>query len=105
MVTRLMRALNLRRHLAQRSAGEQSSFSSQKLLLIHLHMTTLLFLVVDFYRKSQAWSSSVSFSDVDEKNDTYVESGDVFTVTRKYNQLEFCGVHRVSYTFEATICS
>jgi hypothetical protein len=56
------------------------------MLVIHLHMTTLSFLVLDFYRKSQAWSSSVSFSGVDEKNGTYVEGGDDFTVTRKYNQ-------------------
>jgi hypothetical protein len=73
------------------------------MLIIHAHMTTSLFLV-DFYRKPQAWSSTVSFSDVDVKNNTDGE-GDDFTGARKYNQHEFRGVHRVSYTFHETKCS
>uniref|UniRef100_A0A0A9FZL1 MTSSB n=1 Tax=Arundo donax TaxID=35708 RepID=A0A0A9FZL1_ARUDO len=48
----------------------------------------------DVYRKSQAWSSTVSFSDVDEKNDLGGEGGDDSTDPRKDRELEFRGVHR-----------
>ncbi|TVU34941.1 hypothetical protein EJB05_16799, partial [Eragrostis curvula] len=44
--------------------------------------------------KSRAWSSTVSFSDVDEKNETDVEGGDDFTGLRKNKGREFRGVHR-----------
>ncbi|TVU37552.1 hypothetical protein EJB05_10872, partial [Eragrostis curvula] len=68
MGTRLMRSLSLRRLLAQQrsTAG----------------------------RKSRAWSSTVSFSDVDEKNETDVEGGDDFTGPRKNRGREFRRVRR-----------
>lgn len=47
---------------------------------------------VDLYRKSQAWSSTVSFSDVDEKNDLGGDADDDFTGSRRDTQ--FRGVHR-----------
>ncbi|TVU37567.1 hypothetical protein EJB05_10889, partial [Eragrostis curvula] len=44
--------------------------------------------------KSRAWSSTVSFSDVDEKNETDVEGGDDFTGPRKNRGREFRRVRR-----------
>jgi hypothetical protein len=48
---------------------------------------------VEFYRKSQAWNSTASFSDVDEKNRKGGDAEDDFTHSRPDHV--FRGVHRV----------
>ncbi|KAL6616150.1 hypothetical protein ACP70R_038420 [Stipagrostis hirtigluma subsp. patula] len=68
MGTRLMRGLSLGRLAAQQRGS------------------------ADFYRKPAAWSSTVSFSDVDEKNELGDEGDNDFTGSRKNR--EFLGVHR-----------
>lgn len=61
---------------------------------------------VEFYRKSQAWNSTASFSDVDEKNRKGGDAEDDFTHSRPDHV--FRGVHRVFdeiYTLcEYTLC-
>jgi hypothetical protein len=47
---------------------------------------------VEFYRKSQAWNSTASFSDVDEKNRKGGDAEDDFTHSRPDHV--FRGVHR-----------
>ncbi|XP_062207027.1 single-stranded DNA-binding protein, mitochondrial-like [Phragmites australis] len=68
MSTRLLKGLSLRWLLAQQRSS------------------------ADFYRNSQAWSSTVSFSDVDEKNGMGGEGDDDFTGPRR--NIEFRGVYR-----------
>ncbi|KAK3162089.1 hypothetical protein QOZ80_1BG0085240 [Eleusine coracana subsp. coracana] len=70
MATRLTRGINLRRLLGQQRSS------------------------ADFSRKSKAWSSTISFSDVDENSGMAAEDGDDFTGPTKNRQWEFRGVHR-----------
>ncbi|XP_062222734.1 single-stranded DNA-binding protein, mitochondrial-like isoform X1 [Phragmites australis] len=70
MSTRLMKGLSLMRLVAQKRSSS------------------------DFYRKSRAWGSTVSFSDVDEKNEIGCEGDDGFTGPRKDIEPQFRGVHR-----------
>ncbi|OEL23642.1 Single-stranded DNA-binding protein, mitochondrial [Dichanthelium oligosanthes] len=69
MGTRLMKGLNLKRLLAQWSSS-------------------------DLYRKSRAFSSTVSFSNLDEKDDMGGEGGGDFKGPRKNKEYEFRGVYR-----------
>ena len=49
--------------------------------------------MVDLYRTSRAWSSTASFSGVDEKNGAGGDADDDLAGSRK--ETEFRGVHRV----------
>jgi hypothetical protein len=51
--------------------------------------------LVDLYRTSRAWSTTASFSDVDEKSGMGGDAGDDFAGSRR--DTEFRGVHRVIY--------
>ncbi|KAG2592041.1 single-stranded DNA-binding protein, mitochondrial-like [Panicum virgatum] len=69
MGTRLMKGLSLKRLLAQWSSA-------------------------DLWRKSRAFSSTVSFSDLDEKDDMGGKGDDEFKGPRKNKEHQFRGVYR-----------